>query len=116
MRAAILFARLAAGLEIPEELGIRLEHEHVALVLEALLVGFEAAVERIKFGVRLIGAGVDRGRFRVALTFDALRIAIRLRQYDFALAIGIGADLLDSAEPVDRSSFATRLRSASMRR
>src|SRR5262245_44073203 len=43
-----LLARLAAELEIPEELGVGLEHQHVVLAAEALFVGLETAVEGIE--------------------------------------------------------------------
>src|SRR5688572_4526702 len=57
-----LFGRLAAGAEVPEELGARLQHQYVVLALEALLVRLDAAVKRVKLGIQLVGLGVYAGR------------------------------------------------------
>src|SRR5215212_5161985 len=88
-----LFSRLAAGPQILEELGVGLEHEHIALVLETLLVRFDASIEREKLGIDLVGAGIDGTRLRIAVTLDPLRVAVRLGKNDLALTIGICAYL-----------------------
>src|SRR6266699_624213 len=92
-RRAHSLAALSRVSEIPEELGIGVEHDHVALVLEARAVRVEAAVERVELGVLVEGARVDGGRLRVALAFDALRVAVRPGDDDLALAVRFGADL-----------------------
>src|SRR6266568_2747332 len=65
-------------LEVPEELRARIEHQHVALVLEGGAVGFEAAVKGVELGILVEGARVDRRGPGVAFALDALRVAVGL--------------------------------------
>ena len=44
--------------QIFKESRARVEHHHIILVLEALLVGFQAAIERIKFGIPAKGSRI----------------------------------------------------------
>jgi hypothetical protein len=46
-----------AGLEILEEVGIRIQYQHVAFTLEARLVRIQTAVEGIELRALLIGRG-----------------------------------------------------------
>src|SRR5215467_11318639 len=64
---------LAASSRVPEvleELRIGVEHQDVALVLEARAVGVEAAPEGIELRVLAESLGVDRGGLGVALALD----------------------------------------------
>src|SRR6266487_4328394 len=97
-RRAHSLAALSRVSEILEELGIGIEHDHVALVLEARPVGVEGAVEGVELGVLVEGARVDGGRPGVALALDALSIAVGLGDDDLAGTIGFGADLLRRGE------------------
>src|SRR5258708_1876052 len=92
-RRAHSLAALSRVSEIPEELGIGVEHDHVALVLEARPVGVEAAVEGVELGILVEGARVDGGRLRIALAFDALGVAVGASDDDLAFAVGFGTDL-----------------------
>src|SRR5215468_8092811 len=74
-RHALVAARL---LQIPEELGIRVEDQHVSLAPERRLVRLEAAVEGIKLGVLPVRGGIDRGGPRVTLALDLLRLLERI--------------------------------------
>src|SRR5215467_9816913 len=90
-RRALGFARL---LQIPEELGVRVEDQHVSLAPERRLVRLEAAIEGIKLGVLPVRGSIDRRGPCVTLAFDLLRLLERIRKNDLALAIGVRADLL----------------------
>ena len=81
-------------LQVLEEFRARVEHHHVALVLERRLVRFEAAIERVELGVLPERRGVDRRRLGVAFALDLLRLPVGFGEDDLALAIGVGADLL----------------------
>src|SRR5437867_6328447 len=85
----------AAGLlEILEELGARIEHHDVALVPERRLVRLETAVEGVELGILPVRGGVDRRGLRIPVTLGLLRLLVGVGQNHFALAVGIGADLL----------------------
>src|SRR5436309_7550301 len=79
-------------LEVLEELGARIEDQHVALAAERRLVCFETAVERVELGVLTVGAGVNYGRARVAPALDLLRTAIGVGENDLTLAVALGWD------------------------
>src|SRR5690606_34381167 len=67
--AAAPFATMASGpsvaprrtriLQVPEEVGARIEHQHVALAGEGVPVGIQAAVEGIELRILLEGLGVE---------------------------------------------------------
>src|SRR6266487_4328393 len=75
-RRAHSLAALSRVSEILEELGIGIEHDHVALVLEARPVGVEAAVEGVELGVLVESARVDGGRPGVALAFAPYTVLV----------------------------------------
>ena len=72
----------------------RLDDQQVALVLEATAIGFQAAVKGIEFGVLVELLSINGCCLGIALPLDLLRIAIGVGNDDFALAIGIGTNLL----------------------
>src|SRR5690349_14610313 len=80
-------------LEVLEEVRARVEHHDIALVAEALTISLQTAIERVEIRILLERLRVRCGRARIALAFDALSIAVRFSDDDFALAIGIGANL-----------------------
>src|SRR4029077_4125126 len=86
------------GPEVLEELRIGVEHQHIALVLEARAVGVEAAVEGVELRVLAERPGVDGRGLGVAVALDALRVAVRLGDDHLALAVRARADLLSLRE------------------
>src|SRR5450432_1230587 len=94
VRAALRSPPAAGLLQILEEIGTRIEHHDVALVLERRLVRLQAAVERVELGVLPVRAGINRGSLGVALALGLLRLLVGVGENDLALAIGVGADLL----------------------
>src|SRR4029079_14316954 len=73
----VLFLRPAGwALEIFQEVRARIEHQHIALALQTLAVGFQAAVERVELRVRLERLRVHLRSARVALALDTLCVAI----------------------------------------
>src|SRR6266545_3634092 len=97
-RRAHSLAALSRVSEIPEELGVGIEHDHVVLVLEARAVGVEAAVEGVELGIIVEGARVDGGCPGIAFALDALSVAVSPGDDDFALALRFGADFLRRGE------------------
>src|SRR5262245_34584563 len=91
-------ARRARGvtgrLHVLEEFRRRVDHQHIGPGAEAGAIRFEAAVEIEELRVLTEGHGIDRRRLGIALALQLLRVAIGFREQHFALAIGIGADLL----------------------
>src|SRR5882724_2406106 len=85
-------------LEIFEELGIGVEDQDVALVLEAGAIGVQAPVEIVELRILVESPGIDRRGLGVALALDPLRLAIGLGDDDLALAVGLGAYLLAFGE------------------
>src|SRR6516164_3935464 len=67
--------RGAGALHRTEEVRRRLDHHHVALLVEALLVGVEAAVELRELRVAAEGVRIDACGACVALALDLLRVA-----------------------------------------
>src|SRR5690606_30209549 len=78
-------SRRRRPLHVLEELGVRIDDQYVVLVLAALGIGHEAAVERIELGRATVSRGVDLGGAGVALAADALGLAVRFRQQHLAL-------------------------------
>src|SRR6185312_9857407 len=88
-----MLGRLRAP-EVAQEFRVGLQDQHAAAVLERLLVGGEAAVEREEFRVLAVGLRVDRRGLRVALAAHLGGVALGVRAQHLALAVGIGLDLL----------------------
>src|ERR1700724_2676856 len=86
-RAALRSPAAARLLQILEEIGAWVEHHDVALVLKRCLVRLEAAIEGVELGVLPVGAGVDRGSFRVAFALGLLRQLVGVGENHLALAI-----------------------------
>src|SRR5262249_25945824 len=84
----------AWGLEVFEELRVRIDHHHVRFGAEGCTVGFQAAVELVELRIAAKRFGVDGGGLGVALTLDLFRFAVGFRQDHGALLFGVGADLL----------------------
>src|SRR6266496_1859737 len=91
-RAALYGPAAARLLQVLEEIGARVEHHDIVLVLERRLVRLQAAIKRVELGILSIRAGVDRRSFGVAFALGFLRLLVGVGEYDLALAIGIGAD------------------------
>jgi enoyl-CoA hydratase/carnithine racemase len=60
---------------------------------EAFAIGLHAAIERIELWVPAIRSSVDVGCLGIALTLDALGIAVGFGDDHFLLLVGIGLDL-----------------------
>src|SRR6267378_5741201 len=97
-RGAHSLAALPRISEILEELGIGIEHDDIALVLEGGPVGVEAAVEGVELGILVEGARVDGGRPGIAFALDALGVTVGPGNDDLALAVRFGADFLRRGE------------------
>src|SRR6266853_1986712 len=112
-RGAHSLAALPRISEILEELGIGIEHDDIALVLEGGPVGVEAAIEGVELGILIEGARVDGGRLSVAFALDALGVAVGFGDDDLARAVGLGADFLRQGEAlrarIGRNALALRV-------
>src|SRR5690606_32018628 len=75
-----------------EEVARRIDHHDVVATREAGLVGLQAAVELREARVAAEGLGEGGRRGRIALTLDALRIAVGLGDDHLALALRVGTD------------------------
>src|SRR5262249_26251791 len=84
--------------EIPEELRIGIEHEDIALVLEARAVSVEAAIEGVELRILAERLGVDRRGFCVALALGALGVAVCLGDDHLAVPVRLCTDLLRLGE------------------
>src|SRR5215469_4853318 len=74
--------RPAEILQVPEEFTIGRDHQQVVVLAERAVVGLQTAVEGKEIGVLRVGVRIDlRGRC-VALTADAQRIALGIREDD----------------------------------
>ena len=49
-------------LQVLEELAVRRDHQHVALLAERAAIRLQAAIERVELGVAAVGARIDVGR------------------------------------------------------
>ena len=94
LRCALGMGLSARLLDIFKEIGTRIHNQDVILVLKALFICVQAAVERIEFRIDAKGPSGDGGDACIAFAPSILRFSVRLGQQDIALAIGLGADNL----------------------
>src|SRR5690606_12755678 len=79
-------------LEEPEELAVRIQHQHVGLAGEAFPISLQTAVEGVELRILVVRRRVDGRRLGITLTADLLGFAEGLGQNHPLLTISIGAD------------------------
>ena len=80
--------------EVPEELRVRLQYQHITLVVERFAVCLKAAIEGIEFRVLVVLIRIDFGGLAIADAANFLRRLVRFGNQHRALAFRFGADLL----------------------
>src|SRR5450830_1508086 len=75
--------------EILKELRPRIEHHHIAMILERGAIGFERAIKPVKLGILAKRLGVDFRSLGIALALDFLGVAVGFGKNDRALAVGV---------------------------
>src|SRR4029078_9975104 len=57
--------RLLAFLQVAQELGLRIEHDHAVRRRQRVAIRLEAAVERVELRIAAVRARIDLGRLRI---------------------------------------------------
>src|SRR5579862_8712697 len=84
--------RLARVSQVAEELAVRRQHQEIAVLAEGVLVGLQAAPERVELRVARVCLGVALRRGGIAITTGALRIALGVGENHGALPLGVRLD------------------------
>src|SRR6202012_1302889 len=93
-QAALLCARmgLIGILQVLEERPVRRHHQQIAIFAERMVVGLQAAVERVELGILRISTRVDGRGFGIALAVHTQSLALGGRQNFGTPPLGAGAN------------------------
>ena len=66
----------ACPFQIPEEITVRLQYQHILGLIEAFLVGSQTTVETEEFLILIVGLCVNRGSLGIPFTAGTLGLAV----------------------------------------